>query len=135
MEHWSHNYITQARWVAGGRDFPVIDCWGLVVDVFETQLGITLPRFEGHKHEDDGLWDMMQAEASDRSRWVPVETNQRRAFDVVLIRQIGYRYPTHVGVMIDEDHFLQIGKMGATVELCAAWNRRIKATYRHADLA
>lgn len=81
------------RHTPNGRQFPNLDCWGLVVDVYREHLGITLDDYTDldHKTMSKGLLYERQA-----GRFIEVQSPID--YDVVAFFVSGRLY--HVGVWI-----------------------------------
>lgn len=100
MMGWWIDYIG-TPFVSGGRTLDALDCWGLVVDVYQRQLGIQLPSLAAHYTDasdpKQGI-PLLQREAAN---WVRCEPEE---FAVALFRPTGAQL--HVGVMIDAHRML-----------------------------
>jgi len=92
----------EGRWLEGGRDWPNIDCYGVVLYVREA-LGLpSWPRFDGVTKQDDGLHnsglDFLQgSELCD-----PCEGAVACCYEASLLRHVGIVVDTPVGLMVVE---------------------------------
>lgn len=120
-------------WLDRGRD-PVVglDCWGLVRHWYRLRLGLELPSLvQGYAHAHD-RHAVAALVARESAGWVPVPTAPQ-ADDLVTLLLAGR--PWHVGVVLDERHFLHtleghgsvIGRLDAPL-----WSPRIDGFWRFA---
>ena len=113
-----------------GRDFDGCDCYGLIRLVLLHEHNIELPIWNvdyTSTRNHDELNNAISARYCNFD-----EVAGPRAGDVILMR-LGSVFPVHIGVMIDEKHFLHIREK-ENVTCCkisdAKWNRRIAGFYR-----
>ena len=93
--HWSTNYVG-IPWVASGRDYPNgLDCWGLVREVYENELGISLPSYPV---DPDDARSNSKTITLGLSGWEKLDEPE----DNCLVVMSKNRIPTHVGVYIHE---------------------------------
>ncbi len=90
---WANDYIG-LPWVSGGRDFPNFDCWGLVRDVYQKQLGVELNVYpynaaDLHLVSKTMICDLKQD-------WVELDTPE----DLCLVTMSTGKVPHHVGVFL-----------------------------------
>lgn len=112
-----------------GRDRAGIDCWGLAKLIYQEELSIILPTFDGYSDGSDpsqieplttmGLADLWE------------EVDNPREFDGIVIRLAGH--PVHIGVMINPGEFIHSLK-GRDVAIDRVenmiWKKRIHGIYR-----
>lgn len=131
---WTDNYIG-LPFIPDGRSRDGLDCWGLVKLVYEEQLGIILPSYDGVFKEDNiknlrVVSDLMDKE---REKWIRVE--KPTEFDVLMMRIQG-RVISHVGIYLNKNKMLHIIKgISSVIEPTTGinWKDRIVGAYRHAD--
>lgn len=133
-------------WRAYGRDRAGVDCWGLIVLVYDEVFGIALPRYDGRswpcgreaKAEETAAAraDIGTFMAEEAAAWQVVKPDSERAGDVLLLRLGGA--PCHVGVVTEPGWMLHAQeRMDAVIETYRSfvWERRIAGIYRHQGLA
>jgi hypothetical protein len=127
--HWSLRYVTDVRWAVGGRDFPLLDCWGVVYDVYRHELGIELPRYDHLTTASDRV----EVEAAMRGEASPfwTETSLPAEFDVAWYRLLGH---PHTAIFVDRSRVLCLDRMGATVRdyRIPAFQRGLQGVYTYA---
>lgn len=111
MSRWAEKYMGLS-FIDGGRDFPAVDCWGLVRLVLAREAGVDLPAYGDISAHDlmKVAHEMGSAQVS--GPWRPVTSNLR-ALDVVAMRAnptaTGHRRAVvHVGVMTGPDKMMHI---------------------------
>lgn len=132
---WAANYI-------GRSD---MHCWALVRDVYETQLGITLPEYgEVDARELQAVADAVGTGAQVKETWSPVTPfpSAERPFDVVVMR--GWlpcsdgklrRGVVHTGIVTRVGHVMHTDMAYAVVEVPlrhATVRGKLVGCYRHA---
>ena len=90
--------------VDGGRILAGCDCWGLVRLVLREQCLIELPDYGEISARDLARVTATMRREADAEPWCPVEREQVRQFDVVLMRG----RPLHVGVMLSAARVLHV---------------------------
>jgi len=78
-----------------GRNLKGVDCWGLIVLLYDAELNIKLPSFvEEYKSvKDDSLKDLVETE---KNKWNKID--ELNEYNVVLFRA----EPYHIGLLIDD---------------------------------
>ena len=93
---WIDKYIG-LPWVQGGREFPSFDCWGLVRDVYRSQLNINLPV---HPYDTKDINKVASAILGDvRKSWVPIDEPEH----LCVVTMSTSKVPHHVGVFLALD--------------------------------
>lgn len=127
---WWNNYVG-TQYEDGGRDHTSLDCWGLVVLIYEEQLNITVPSFlSGYDIKSKSeISDMIRVHKESWSR-----ISEPEPFSVVVFR-IGGKL-CHVGVMIDEHQFIHaLEGVGVAIESVrsALWKNRVEGYYKYSE--
>lgn len=111
MTRWAEKYMG-LRFLDGGRDFPAVDCWGLVCLVFRHEQGIELPPYGDISARD--LMSVAREMGAGKSAppWLPA-TPPFRAFDIAGMRACpGTASPrsavVHAGVLTAPGRLLHI---------------------------
>ena len=82
------------RHTPNGREFPYLDCWGLVCDVYREYLDIELSEYTSLNHKT-----MSQGFSRERESGNFIEVSEPRNFDIIAFFVHGRLY--HVGVYLD----------------------------------
>jgi len=132
MKHeWWNDYVG-IPYELKGRTTAGIDCWGLVRLVYREQFNIELPSFtEEYFSEYD---DKTNAEiiAAKKESWTQLQ--DPKPGSVVLLNILGY--PSHVGVVIDQNTFLHArldDSVGIEKLSDPRWKRRIVGFYQYQE--
>lgn len=131
---WTDEYIG-LPFKPDGRDRNGLDCWGLVKLVYNEQLGIELPSYEGVFKEENvnNLKVVSNLMDRERKKWTLVSEPQE--MDVLLMR-IQSKIISHVGIYLNKNKMLHIMKgIESVVEPTTGiqWKDRIVGVYRYAD--
>jgi cell wall-associated NlpC family hydrolase len=105
MNNWANKFVG-LPFLPNGRDENGLDCWGLVVKVYEDQLGIKLPQMDGAYESEDAisLRRISVKMKEESQRWVRSVVPQ--IYDVALMRWGSI--PCHVGICIGNGYLLHI---------------------------
>lgn len=109
------NYL-RLGFVKGGRDRPLVDCWGLYRLIVGESLDIWLAEFEGH--EAPMRIARTAAREASSSGWLPVVPGDERPFDCVLMTGLlgegrgTLSAPIHVGCVVDVGRLIDIEEIG-----------------------
>ncbi len=112
-----------------GRSIEGCDCYGLVKLFLSNELGITIDDYDYSSINEAG--ELIE-KGCGLSEWKPIQVPTFG--DVVVLRQMK-RY-SHVGVMVDDAHFIHCEEDIGTVKVAITdprWSRRIGGYYRHND--
>ena len=122
-------YVLGVRYTRGGREWPRLDCWGLVRLIFRECFGIEL---DPHDTAAWGTNVVGREIVAERAAWIPVERAAVRAGDIALMRRIGR--PFHVGVALDGRSLIHADdRVNVCVEPLASQLGRVEF-YRHPQL-
>jgi cell wall-associated NlpC family hydrolase len=113
-----------------GRDRNGWDCWGLLRVVYQEQFGVILPSLSGEYADGSDFNAISLLYLEEVEQWH--EVSEPRAGDAVWMTILGH--PCHVGVYVDGDRLLHVMfRSGTRIDRInsPAWNRRIRAYYRH----
>lgn len=116
--------------VPGGRDRRAVDCWGLVVLIYDEQLGVKLPRHDEVNWKDNPE-KMEPTITADKKEWLEVAATARRAYDVVVLRV--KTVPWHVGIVVDRNRFIHADAVrGVCIERLDSihWKHRVLSYHR-----
>ncbi len=124
---WSNAYIG-IPYEINGRDMNALDCWGLVRQVYQRELGVELPSYSGYESSLDG--DAFAAAFDQESAaWNTVSTSQE--YDVAWCRIVGIE--CHCGIILGNGkmlHAMQGQDVCIVSTSTPAWQRRILRCYR-----
>ena len=114
--HWTEQYLG-IPWLTGGRDLSVgLDCWGLLVHVYQKEYGITLPPFTEHVNID---FSHLLGLEREKGCWNPTDS-PKDGDGVAVGRGVGF---THVGVyvegMIPAILHSQVNTLSSIISVCA----------------
>lgn len=132
MIHWTNKY-SSVPYLDLGRSMAGADCWGLVKLVYENELGITLPSYDGcyASTEERAEIAALVGEAKGNATWHRVH-GEPKVFDVAVFRQ--GRLDTHIGVIVAASKMLHManGKNAAIESIESGyWQVRLTGIYRH----
>jgi len=116
---------------AGGRDRDGLDCWGLVRLVYQEQLGLDLPSYDGIFSGQQDAEAAGETMAQESRRWQRVQNWEPH--DVLLMR-VSNAIPTHVGVYLGDGWMLHaLEGIDSTMERTDSlrWAKRIQGAYRY----
>lgn len=127
---WVERYVG-LPFVEGGRIWPRLDCWGLVVNVMREVGGIELPQLEWLNVSS--LHAIRREVAASSKSWVEVPIAAAELLDVLVIKSFGL--PIHVGIVVKPGYVLHTEE--ATGCVCVPFKDhslvgRLEKAYRHA---
>lgn len=119
-----------------GRDFHfgVLDCYTLIQDHFQRELGLTLPDFD----REDDFWDRGQElylENFAKAGFVPVAEGELRPHDVILM-QVASSVTNHGAVYLGDGlmlHHLH-GRLSCRDVYGGYWQRHTRLVVRHSSM-
>lgn len=109
---WVKNYIG-IRFKSHGRDADKgVDCWGLIVEIYENEYDVNLPLYnDGYDSADNknqvGI-KMRKSVSREVSKgdWERVNIDKIKCGDVLLMDMLGIR--CHIGIAVNENEVLHI---------------------------
>lgn len=109
------------------------DCWGLVCNIYENELGVTLPKYRIVTNNlEDKLEQVNYAFLQEKVCWKEV-AEPYQPFDVIMFHLAGM--PLHTGVIIDNEYMIhsESKRAGSCVESyrIQKWAKRIIGVYRY----
>ncbi len=119
---WWARYMRECRFVDGGRAANLVDCFGLLCQVYADQLGITLTPWPALTLETAVASHADLTCPPFTTAFFPVQNGFEQAFDAVVIRR---PYPVegrlrrgwwHVGVVTRPGHLLHMDAAMGVVE-------------------
>ncbi|WP_172298367.1 NlpC/P60 family protein [Pseudoruegeria sp. HB172150] len=127
--NWSARYLGLPR--------SELHCWGLVCRVYQAELGIGLPHYDGSGASEE---ERAEVEALVRHEetggvWEPIAgASEVRPFDVLVFRR--GRSRSHIGLAVDPRHMLHMDGQAQIARLTdPSWKHRLKGVYRHVECA
>lgn len=140
---WTNRYTRGCTFQDCGRDYPKVDCWGLVRLIYAEQYGIELPSFD-EQYRDTSCGDEIEAFIQhEEANWWGIARGDEREGDAVLMRMTykrdGKTLPAvcHIGLVVTPGVMIHCERgIGVVVDkyLSPRWGRRITAFYRHEEL-
>lgn len=119
-----------------GRPFAhgVLDCYALIRDYYQQELGIELPDFDRRSE----WWlkgDNLYLDNFGKAGFVAVPTEDLRHHDVVLM-QVAAPVPNHAAIFLEQGEILQhcIGRLSGKDVYGGYWRRVTVKVLRHKDL-
>lgn len=112
------------RHTPGGRKFPDLDCWGLVLDYYREQLGVTLPEYTDLAQSSMGRALSWELQAG---RFIRLEYPEDHA--VVALFSGGRLY--HVGIYLSGKILHTTERRGCRYERLPAGNLADRRFYRY----
>lgn len=111
MAHWAERYMT-LRFLDGGRDFPAVDCWGLVRLVLARECGIDIPSYGDVPASALARIARNMARDSDLPPWRAFE-GEPRMFDGVMMTanpgaRVDRRACVHAGIVTGPGRMIHI---------------------------
>jgi cell wall-associated NlpC family hydrolase len=112
----------------GGRDEKGLDCWGLIIKIFNEEKKTKL--FDIENYDEDWSWkgkDLFMENYE--KQWARIKTPFM--FDVVLINN-GKGMANHAGVYINSKRFIHCIKAGVVMSKTSdtLWHKRIYGYFR-----
>jgi cell wall-associated NlpC family hydrolase len=134
----------------GGRERPLVDCWGLYRLIVGEQLGVWLEDYAGTE-ELRAAARVAKSEASNWRSWVPVPAGEERPLDLVLLTGLitaagtVHAAPVHVGCVLEPGRMIDIEettgvmvrayRSTSRVRASASVANRVRGIFRPAVLA
>jgi len=117
----------------GGRDWATgMDCWGLVMYVFE-RYGITLPDFKIRSRDFQGI-DVIAHKAAGFSTWREILEPSANDVPLVVLMRIHPKYINHAGVYIDGDRIIHTTEAtGVIISKRSQLKNSIAGFYQYVD--
>jgi cell wall-associated NlpC family hydrolase len=116
-----------------GRDLTGFDCWGLICDVYLTELSIKLPDYlNSYSDTSKDFVEISSIMGSEKER-IAFPVTSPKAFDVILLRMRGL--PMHVGLVTRENFMIHCADgVGVSFEdyTSPRWKSRVMGFYRYA---
>lgn len=119
-----------------GRSFHhgVLDCYTLVRDFYQRELGITLKNF----HRDDGWWERgenLYLKNYEDAGCYRVDPNDLKRGDIIIM-QIRADEPNHAGVYLGEGLFIHhlYGRLSSRDVYGGYWREATRLVVRHKDV-
>lgn len=96
------------QYAVGGRKYPNLDCWGLVIEFYRAELNINLPLEEGIKSSTEAY--KVENEVKSQIHYVEVDKPSKDKVYVVCFYTSNSRL-THCGIYLN-NHILHINSKG-----------------------
>ncbi|TRO96721.1 NlpC/P60 family protein [Glycocaulis profundi] len=126
---WTLRYMPLA-YVARGRDWRGVDCWGLAALVWREERGVVLPE-PGDYSDTEAARAAQMASAAAVARAHFRRIDRRTPFAIANF--IVLRQPVHVGLVVDAEHFLHAAHEEGGVVLARfddpRWRDRLEGLY------
>ena len=116
--------------------FGVLDCFSIISDIYESELGIIINRpfvlsEEWFKHEVNYFEDHAL-----ENNFFKVKDNSLNKYDVILFKAGNSKVPNHSGVKYDGNTFIHhvFNRLSTREIFGGYWNKCAIAVYRHEEL-
>ena len=128
MAPWADKYIG-IPYGLNERTMQSCDCYGLVYLVYKNEFGIDLPSYSDEYDKKTDSEKLMDVYKKHRDNWNEVVLP--KVGDVVYFTIAGFA--KHVGVMIDEKHFIHNLRESSTIGCVRSlrWKHRKLGFYRY----
>jgi cell wall-associated NlpC family hydrolase len=112
-----------------GRGPDSYDCYGLVIEI-SNRMGMGIPDFGSicSKHS------IAISEKIDKFKWIFEKIDKPQAGDIVLIKRLFKKYPSHIGIMISLGSFMHTSEetdAHITELINPLYSNRIDSFYRY----
>ena len=129
---WTDKYIG-IPFKKNGNDLTGLDCWRLVVKVYENELNIKLPERAGVYPDtsDDSQREVCRQINEEKEKWQIVTTP--KPFDVVLLRM--GKWIIHCGIIVNKSQMMHTSEgINVSIESYTGmdWKNRVEGYYRYA---
>lgn len=124
--HWTNKYCA-IPYVAAGRSWNGVDCWGLVYLVYLSELGIRIPKYSLYENTPSQKIVHNFVERF-REEWVQLEYPTE--YSIILFKISGKC--CHMGIMLNDSEFMHCSKtVGVGIEhiFKRIWKNRIEGYY------
>jgi len=115
-----------------GRDVSGADCWGLVRMIYQDELQITLPSYDGDYLSSEEAEEIGRLVNRERGSWREIPRGEEQEGDIIVLRLM--RCPMHVGVIYKPGmmiHLLRGCNAVAEAYTSRLWTNRIHCILRH----
>jgi cell wall-associated NlpC family hydrolase len=89
-----------------GWDFSGVHCWGLIHLIYKTELNIDLPTYGDTSAKDLRALSRKITNGYDGEKWLPIERDGLKIFDVIVMKFLGSRRIGHVGLYIGNNQVM-----------------------------
>jgi cell wall-associated NlpC family hydrolase len=111
-----------------GIPYKDLDCWGVVREFYSVMFNIELYKYYETTPKGKNASDKVHAALPDFK-----QVDSPRLGDIILIRLNGL--PSHVGVFINDTHFLHTKELtGCILDRIGKWDRMIEGFFRWPSL-
>lgn len=122
---WFNKYFLN-KWTRGGRQFPNLDCWGLIVDIYRDRLGIVLDDY--HQFTESNMTKGLIKESE--NNFIKIDNPEN--YDIACWITNGQL--KHVGIYINNYILHADRKSGTSLTPVTKTNEKNIVFYRHWSL-
>jgi len=127
------NWVFTLPYVEGGRDRSGVDCWGLIIVLYQHYFNVKLPDYSNitlpSLDDCENTSHKLEEKLLEQSMFEEVE--EPKFGDVVILKVLGY--PIHIGFVLDSKRMIHTGRShGVTIEKFTEkkWINKIVGFYR-----
>ena len=135
MDAWVNEYVG-IPFLEHSGTVSGADCWGLIRLVYSCEFNIELQGYDNDyetTRDGKGIQSIMDAESD---KWAAISGDDIRVGDIAVFAIGGYN--SHVGIIVSDELMLHIEKgLDSVIERFKSprWGTRLRAFYRHEDIA